>query len=93
MNAFELLSLLCTDCIDLEHGYVLDGHELIDNGFLDLLPINRDSVLDDWFKKELDYFCLYAKKNSDYTFLKEPDLRVANKYFDDEEIHFWIIEK
>lgn len=93
MKAIDLLKGLCSECISLGGCYVVKGDHLLDGIYAKVFPIKRDSILDVWFKEEYDYFCAYAKKDSDYCFIPAPALRAQSTAADDEVIDFWILEQ
>lgn len=93
MKTIDLLKGLCTECLDLSPCFVFKGSQLLNGGYITYFPLNRDSILDEWFNKEYCYFCKYSKKDDDYCFLPQPALRAKSTAADDEVIDFWIIEK
>lgn len=93
MKAIDLLKGLCSECISLEGCFIFEGEYLRDGSYSRLFPLNRDSILDVWFKEEYSYLCVYSTKETDYCFLPEPALRAKSTAADDEVIDFWIIEK
>lgn len=93
MKAIDLLKGICAECIDLEGCYTFKGDVLQYGGYARLLPLNRDSILDGWFKWQFDYFCRYSEKDHEYCFLPQPALRAQSTATAVEVIDFWIIEK
>lgn len=93
MNAIKLLDGLCAECLDLGQCFIFDGETLLDGAYSLFFPLNRDSVLDLWFKKDFYYFCVYSTKDYEYGVMPEPALRAKSNADDDEVIDVWIIEK
>lgn len=93
MKTIDLLKALCCECVDLDGCYTFNGDDLQYGGYARLFPLNRDSILDGWFKEEYYYFCRYSMKDEDYCFIPQPALRAKSTAAVDEVIDFWIIEK
>lgn len=92
MKTIDLLKGLCAECLDLSQCYVYNGGTLTDGFYARLFPLNRDSILDEWFKEDYYYFCRYSMKDEDYCFIPQPALRAKSMAADDEVIDFWILE-
>ena len=93
MKAIDLLKGLCSEAINFDGCFIFNGDLLHDGGYSRLFPMNRDCVLDLWFKKEYSYLCLYSTKDANYCFLPEPSLRAKSNMDDEDVIDFWIIEE
>lgn len=93
MKAIELLKGLCAECLDLSQCFVFNGSLFLNGSYNMYFPLNRDSILDEWFNEEYCYFCRYSNKDHEYCFIPQPALRAKSTAADDEVIDFWIIEK
>lgn len=92
MKAIQFLSKLTAEVIELEDAFLINGENLVNGRYSQLFPIDRDKSLDNWFKADYHYFCLYAGKDEEFEFLGEPALSASSKDNDDFAIYFWIIE-
>lgn len=92
MKAIQILSELTAEVINLEAAFVINGTNLVNGKYSQVFPINRDSELDGWFKAYYHYFCLYGRKDDEFSFLDWPAMTASSKDDDEEAIHFWIIE-